>query len=36
MIRNGVIHDRIELDAEIAGYRLNGTLADELREMLPR
>lgn len=36
MIRNGVIQDRHDLDAEIAGYRLNGTLADELREMLPR
>lgn len=36
MIRNGAIHDRIELDAEINGSRLSTSLADELREMLPR
>ena len=36
MIRNGAIQNRVDLDAEIAGARLNGTKADELRGMLPR
>ena len=34
MIRNGVIHDEIDLEAEIAGYHLNGDLAARLMQML--
>jgi hypothetical protein len=34
MIRNGVIHDEIDLQAEIAGYHLNGDLAARLFQML--
>ena len=34
MIRNGVIHDLVDLEAELAGYRINGKPADRLRQML--
>lgn len=34
LIRNGVIHDLVDLNAEIAGYRINGKAADRLRELL--
>ena len=34
LIRNGVIHDLVDLEAELAGYRINGKPADRLRELL--
>lgn len=34
MIRNHVITDPVELDAELTGYQLEGALADELRTLL--
>ena len=34
LIRNGVIHDLVDLEAEIRGYRINGNAADRLRELL--
>ena len=32
LIRNGVISDLVDLNAELAGYRINGNAADRLRE----
>jgi hypothetical protein len=34
MIRNGVIHDDLDLDAELRGYRIDGHLAESLHEQL--
>ena len=34
LIRNGVIHDLVDLEAELTGYRINGKPADRLRELL--
>ena len=34
LIRNGVINDIVDLEAEIAGLHLQGTPADRLRQML--
>ena len=34
LIRNGVISDLVDLNAELAGYRINGNAADRLRELL--
>ena len=34
LIRNGVIHDLVDLDAELRGYRINGQPADRLRALL--
>jgi hypothetical protein len=36
MIRNGVIHDDLDLDAELRGYRIDGHLAESLHEQLER
>ena len=34
LIRNGVISDLVDLNAELAGYRINGNAADRLRQLL--
>ena len=34
LVRNGVINDIIDLEAEIAGLHINGNAADRLRQML--
>jgi hypothetical protein len=34
MIRNGVIRDDLDLDAELRGYRIDGHLAESLHEQL--
>jgi hypothetical protein len=36
MIRNGVIHNDLDLDAELRGYSIDGHLAESLHEQLER
>ena len=36
LIRNGVIHDQVDLESELTGYRISGHLAQSLHEQLDR